>query len=172
MSRHQQAAVATSVCLAIGLIAAVAYMSLSPRENEPLLAWDDTAVVARGEAIYAAQCATCHGANGQGQSASDSIASSAPLAPPHDGSGHTWQHPDFALIQLTKAGEADASCKTLDKDTMPQFEEVLSDREIVDVLSYIKSKWPADIRAEHDAVNHLYRGQNAAVRDLLDLADS
>ncbi len=160
------------MCLAIGLMLAGAFTLLSPREVEPLLTWDDSAVVARGQAIYAAQCAACHGVNGQGQSAADGVASSAPLAPPHDGSGHTWQHPDYALIQLTKAGESDASCKSLDKDAMPKFEEALSDRQIVDVLSYIKSKWPTDIRAEHDAVNHLYRGQNAAVRDMLDLTDS
>ncbi|MCC2634961.1 MAG: cytochrome c, partial [Ramlibacter sp.] len=37
--------------------------------------------------------------------------------------------------------------------TMPAYEGVLSDAEIVAVLSYIKSQWPADIRRKHDELN-------------------
>ncbi|WP_181164689.1 c-type cytochrome [Amaricoccus solimangrovi] len=55
---------------------------------------------------------------------------------------------------------------------MPRFATALSDRDIVDVLSYIKSTWPADIRARQDEINRLYATQNAAVRDLLDLGRS
>jgi hypothetical protein len=52
---------------------------------------------------------------------------------------------------------------------MPRFEQTLTDRDVIDVLSYIKSTWAAEIRAEQDAVNRLYGSQNAAVRNLLDL---
>jgi mono/diheme cytochrome c family protein len=142
------------------------------REDTPLLAWDDAAVVARGRALYAAQCAACHGTNGEGQATANDPVSSAPLAPPHDASWHTWQHPDFALIQLTKAGASTVACRALDQNAMPRFEQALSDRQIVDVLSYIKSTWPAEIRAEQDEINRLYRSHNAAVLDLLDLEDS
>ena len=55
---------------------------------------------------------------------------------------------------------------------MPEFGQALSDREIVDVLSYIKSTWSENIRVRHDEINLLYEGQNTAVRELLDLSDS
>jgi len=50
---------------------------------------------------------------------------------------------------------------------MPKFERTLTDAEIVAVLSYIKSLWPADIRAQQDSLNRLYAAENAAVRRLL-----
>jgi len=33
------------------------------------------------------------------------------------------------------------------------FEGLLSDREIIASLAYIKSTWPSDIQARHDAMN-------------------
>lgn len=157
------------VCVLIGSVVAAAYTYRWMHEDVPqhsrLLEWDDAAVVAQGKTLYAMNCAGCHGANGEGQTA----ASGAPLAPPHDGSGHTWQHPDFALVQLTKDGVSTAACLTLDENAMPRFEQALTDREILDILSYIKSTWPAAIRAKHDEINSLYSSQNAAIRDLLDL---
>lgn len=54
---------------------------------------------------------------------------------------------------------------------MPRFEQALTDREVVDILSYIKSTWPPEIRAEQDKTNGLYARQNAVIRDLLELPD-
>jgi mono/diheme cytochrome c family protein len=158
-------------CVLIGSAAAVLYAYLA-REDTPLLAWDDLAVVARGQALYEAHCAGCHGANGEGQTAAKGAAPSATPAPPHDSSGHTWQHPDFALIQLTKTGKSTVVCQTLDATAMPKFGLVLTDREILDILSYIKSTWPTEIRAEHERINALYKSYNAAMRSLLDLPES
>jgi mono/diheme cytochrome c family protein len=71
-------------------------------------------------------------------------------APPHDASGHTWHHPDQLLFDITKHGVAKAA-KLPGYDTaMPAFDGVLSDAEIVAVLSWIKSQWPAEIR-KHQA---------------------
>ncbi len=156
-------------CVLIGIAAAFAYFQLSREETVALLAWDDATVVARGRVLYAAQCAGCHGQKGEGQVAVAGSVPAGPLAPPHDGSGHTSQHPDFALVQLTKQGVSDVTCQTLDENGMPQFQEVLSDREILDILAYVKSRWPAAIRAEHDKVNRLYSDYNAAMKKLLKL---
>ena len=35
----------------------------------------------------------------------------------------------------------------------PGFEGVLSDEDILAVLSWIKSRWPASIRKQHDEIN-------------------
>jgi mono/diheme cytochrome c family protein len=170
MGRRAQAAAGVLVCAGL-VVAALFYARLSSYADLTLLAWNDAAVVARGQALYAARCAACHGIDGEGQSAASNPDSSAPLAPPHDASGHTWRHPDFALVQLTKSGASAVTCLELDENAMPRFEQTLTDRDVIDVLSYIKSTWPAEIRAEQDAVNRLYGSQNAAVRDLLDLKD-
>jgi mono/diheme cytochrome c family protein len=170
MGGRVQIAAGAVACAGL-VVAAVAYARLSTEAEVTLLAWNDAAVVSRGQALYTARCAACHGVNGEGQSAASDPDSSTPLAPPHDASGHTWRHPDFALVQLTKSGASAVTCLELDENAMPRFEQTLTDREVIDVLSYIKSTWPEEIRAEQDAVNRLYGSQNAAVRNLLDLKD-
>lgn len=129
-------------------------------ESASMLYPDNPQIVAKGKVLYAAECASCHGSNGEGQAnwATESTAEN-PLAPPHDGSGHTWQHPDQALFQLTKYGTSDIACRTLNADAMPGFDQLLSDEDVISVLSYIKSKWPAELREYHDRVNALHATQ-------------
>lgn len=161
--------------LAVGLIVAVVVARLGggalfdAGEEPALLPWEKSDVVASGRLLYADHCATCHGANGEGEKhRPGGTSASTPLAPPHDASGHTWQHPDYALVQLTKSGIATALCRRpLDEKAMPKFERTLTDAEIVAILSYIKSRWPPEIRAQQDSVNRLYATQNAAVRRIL-----
>ncbi len=125
--------------------------------NISLLKPDDPQIVATGRQIYAAECASCHGLDRKGQEgwpgrSSDGV----PLAPPHDGSGHTWQHPDHALIELTKYGTSEVACRTLDKDAMPEFQETLSDEQVIAVLSFIKAQWTPEIQSQHDEVNAVF----------------
>lgn len=115
---------------------------------------DDAAVVAQGRQIYIDACASCHGAALEGQPnwQQRNVAGRLP-APPHDPSGHTWHHPDTVLFLLTKYGPAALMKDSGYLSDMPAYEGVLSDDEIVAVLSYIKSTWPRAIRARHDAIN-------------------
>ncbi|WP_375691756.1 c-type cytochrome [Pseudooceanicola sp. LIPI14-2-Ac024] len=166
MARQATVIAAMLVLAAICVAALFAHGFGQRHAARPLLDWQDTATVARGQDIYASDCAVCHGELSAGP-VSPSEDSPASSAPPHDASGHTWEHPDFALFQLTKSGEVAALCRDIGDSDMPQFDEALSDEQILDVLSYIKSTWPADIRAEQDAVNALYKAQNEAVRMLL-----
>jgi mono/diheme cytochrome c family protein len=39
------------------------------------------------------------------------------------------------------------------RSAMPAYEGVLSDAEIIAVLSWIKSRWPAHVREKHDQLN-------------------
>jgi len=119
-----------------------------------LLRPDDAGLVAEGAAVYKENCAACHGDNLQGE---DNWRSRKPdgrmRAPPHDQSGHTWHHDDKLLFNLTKFGLAKtAGLKDYETD-MPAYDGVLSDRQITAVLSFIKSRWPAEIRAHHDTLN-------------------
>jgi mono/diheme cytochrome c family protein len=116
---------------------------------------DDQMLVAKGEAVYRESCAACHGVNLEGQT--PDWRSPGPdgrlPAPPHDETGHTWHHADTLLFQLTKYGVARVANLENYDSGMPAYEGVLTDNEIVAVLSYIKSIWPADVRERHDRLN-------------------
>jgi len=132
--------------------------------NEPaidpdvMLASDDTGTVALGRGVYAEHCASCHGDRLQGQPDWRSRLPDGRLpAPPHDADGHTWHHPDAALFALTKFGPARVIGHPTYVSDMPAYAEVLSDTEIVAVLSFIKSTWPPAIRDRHDRINDAAR---------------
>ncbi|MEK9660704.1 MAG: cytochrome c [Alphaproteobacteria bacterium] len=106
----------------------------------------DRDLVALGADIYAAQCASCHGNALEGQPNWRERGLDGKLpAPPHDATGHTWHHDDATLFGLTKYGPAGFSGTDYASD-MPAYENVLSDREILAVLAYIKSTWPSAVR--------------------------
>lgn len=95
-----------------------------------------------GEALYAAHCASCHGASLEGEENWKSIGEDGLLpAPPHDATGHTWHHSDRLLFSITKEG-SEVVIGNGYKSNMPGFGSVLSDDEISDVLGFIKSSWP------------------------------
>lgn len=104
--------------------------------------------IAQGKGIYADHCAACHGVDLEGQPNWRMRNADGRLpAPPHDPSGHTWHHPDQVLFAVTKYGPAATAGQGYQSD-MPAFDGVLTDQEIIDVLTYIKSTWPDDIRHE------------------------
>jgi len=95
-----------------------------------------------GRATYSQYCASCHGANLEGQANWKRRLSTGRLpAPPHDSSGHTWHHSDSVLFRITKEGPAAVVGNGYESD-MPGFSSVLNDQQIRDVIDYIKSTWP------------------------------
>jgi mono/diheme cytochrome c family protein len=93
-----------------------------------------------GRALYTANCASCHGADLEGQPDWMKRLPSGRLpAPPHDDTGHTWHHSDRQLFTIVKFGLA-AISPGYESD-MPAFEGKLSDEQITKVFEYIKSTW-------------------------------
>lgn len=139
------------VLLAVaGFVGYQYYRAAMPR---PGLTPGDAEVVALGEALYAEHCASCHGTSLQGQpNWQQRLANGRLPAPPHDASGHTWHHPPEQLFELTKRGPAALVGGGYESD-MPAYAGVLSDAEIWAVLSYLKSRWPEDIRRRHDRLS-------------------
>ena len=114
----------------------------------------------RGRAIYAANCASCHGENLEGQPDWKSRLPSGRLpAPPHDASGHTWHHPDGVLIRITREGPAAIVGGGYESD-MPGFADVLSDDEIRAVLDFIKSTWPDRERNHQAEISRREKGES------------
>lgn len=113
----------------------------------------DAGLVARGQQVYAANCAACHGTNLEGQpNWRERKANGRLPAPPHDATGHTWHHDDQTLFGLTKYGLAALVGRPVETD-MPAYAETLSDEEIWAVLAYIKSRWPENVRARQAEIS-------------------
>ena len=106
----------------------------------------------RGRQLFASTCASCHGANLEGQpNWRHRLPNGRLPAPPHDVSGHTWHHSDRDLFDMIKRGmpEVIPGYQT----DMAAYKDVLSDADIWAVLSFIESTWPAEIRARQQRMN-------------------
>ena len=123
------------------------------KDNVIKLIPNDLSIVTLGQNIYSENCASCHGINLEGQKNWQNRDDEGYLpAPPHDETGHTWHHPDEYLFQMTKYGiEKIIGKKYL--NNMPAYENILTDKEIVSVLSFIKSTWPSQIQEIHNNIN-------------------
>ncbi len=122
------------------LAAATLTMWRVNRTSEKLVTAE--AVIALGRGLYDENCASCHGANLQGQPDwKIPLENGRYPAPPHDATGHTWHHADALLEQIIRDGSAAVVGNGYESD-MPGFGDILSDDQIAAVLAYIKSTWP------------------------------
>lgn len=132
-----------------GALAALAVWAGSGDEPPSLTVMGETvgpATIELGQEVYAESCASCHGADLEGQPDWRRRLDDGRMpAPPHDETGHTWHHADGQLFTITKNGVG-AVVPGYESD-MPAFEGILSDAEIIAVLAYIKSTWPERQRA-------------------------
>jgi len=122
-----------------------------PAERAAESSTEDSAlpeIIIQGKAVYADNCASCHGENLEGevnwklQNEDGSFRS-----PPHTADGHTWHHADRVLIEAIKEGGARFEGLNIGgSSTMPAFADTLSDEEITAVLAFIKSTWPEDVQ--------------------------
>jgi S-disulfanyl-L-cysteine oxidoreductase SoxD len=118
----------------------------------------NAATVADGRQLYLRRCASCHGQRLQGQllwEVRDQFFGRR--APPHDPSGHTWQHSDEELFQVTKFGRFSATPPEL-KSYMPAYASNLSDDQILSIIAYIKATWPLGLRVSQALLNPGFQG--------------
>ncbi len=120
------------------------------------------AIIAKGQEIYAANCANCHGANLEGEpNWKEQNEDGSFRAPPHDENGHTWHHGDVTLMDAIQKGGARLNDLNIGgTSNMPAFEEILTPEEITAVLTYIKSTWPEDVQAIQWEVTQRERAQS------------
>jgi mono/diheme cytochrome c family protein len=105
------------------LSGAILFALLSVRPSEPLASAE---VLALGERVFADNCASCHGPQGEGHVLVN--------APALDSSEHAWHHPDGQIQLLIKNGGV----------LMPSFADILNDEEIEAVIRYLQTWWMAD----------------------------
>ena len=146
----------SGIAAAIVVVTAIAALGYAGWENAHpgFIDPSDQTLVMQGRQIYSNHCASCHGADLQGQrNWRERMPNGRLPAPPHDESGHTWHHPDNVLIDLVKNGLVPGRTAPYGyKSDMPAYANTLSDTEIVAVLAYIKSKWPAKVLEAQRAV--------------------
>jgi len=110
--------------------------SAAPVTSMPTRDHDITQIV-RGAAVFKQNCATCHGANGEGapnwrkRDANDKFP-----APPLTGGGHTWHHPLTSLRHTIRNGTLAIG------GSMPGWKDKLSNEDIDAVIVWFQSKWP------------------------------
>lgn len=138
----------------VAFLAGIAFNPFANKATEHALRPDDAKLIAAGGRVYMTQCASCHGAQLEGQPEWRTRGANGLLpAPPHDADGHTWHHPDELLFRITKFGVASVIGDPNYKTSMPVYEATLSDQDIIGVLSWIKAQWPAATRQQHDQMN-------------------
>jgi mono/diheme cytochrome c family protein len=96
----------------------------------------DAELARAGESLYLQQCAACHGVDLRGApnwKTPNDDGSYPP--PPHDSTGHTWQHSDATLIDLILNGSA------FEQSRMPAFAGRLSEDQVWAIIEYLKSQW-------------------------------
>ena len=130
------------------------FITYSNKSNASInLNTTDNSIIENGKQIYAKNCASCHGVNLEGQKNWMSrLPDGLMPAPPHDQTGHTWHHPDRYLFMVTKYGIEEFIGEKY-PNNMPAYKDILSDKEIIAVLSYIKSTWPTKIKEIHNKIN-------------------
>jgi mono/diheme cytochrome c family protein len=135
---HRKAILLAGVSLAAAAVAVLWFDCGGHSGADPT----NAVLVERGREIYAGHCASCHGAQLEGQANWQQALPNGRLpAPPHDPSGHTFHHPDEVLFRMVKVGKSAG-----DETDMPIFGGVLSDDEIWAVLAFIKSTWPEAVQ--------------------------
>ncbi|NQV82983.1 MAG: cytochrome c [Rhodospirillales bacterium] len=122
---------------------------------------DNAALVARGQAVYAEQCASCHGEELEGEMEWRTRNADGTLkAPPHDETGHTWHHSDLQMFDYTQKG-GQAVAPPGFTSAMPAFGVdyggALSDEDVWAVLSFIHSRWPAKVIDRQRQINERAR---------------
>lgn len=139
-------------------LTAAAALGLAACSDKP-----DPDLLARGAGVYAAHCGSCHGARLEGQPNWKSrLPDGKRPAPPHDDSGHTWDHTDKWLFHVVESGMIPPFVRPGRESGMPAFGDKLSDAEIRAVIAYIKSQWSDETRRRRD---ELLASRRTSARD-------
>jgi mono/diheme cytochrome c family protein len=105
---------------------------------------------ARGAALYLNQCSTCHGRDGKGR---------GDLLPPLAGNAAVFEHNPASLINIMLNGAGRIVVNGVpDSYRMTPFRVLLSDEEIADIATFIRSSWGNDAGSVGVTQVHELRG--------------
>jgi mono/diheme cytochrome c family protein len=102
----------------------------------------DSALIARGAALFQQHCAQCHGTRAEGTPdwrRRDADGFFPP--PPLDDTAHAWHHPLPMLRAMIRDGSPPGQGR------MPAWGATLSDQDIDAVIAWIQSLWSPEVYA-------------------------
>jgi mono/diheme cytochrome c family protein len=100
----------------------------------------DTARLQRGQALYADHCAACHGKSGEGGRTAQGLWAVPALA----GNRLLVQEPATNLVRLVALGGFGVETQGHQRPfSMPGFAFTLSDEQIADIVTFLRSSWGA-----------------------------
>jgi mono/diheme cytochrome c family protein len=96
----------------------------------------DKNLLARGERVFLANCAVCHGNGGEGKPGWQQPGPDGKLLPPPlDGNGRVWRLSSSQMKQFVHQGSPEG------RANMPAWQGKLSEQEIDEVVTWITSLW-------------------------------
>jgi len=102
--------------------------------------WYTQAQVDRGQQLFLANCASCHGAAAQGvPDWNKPLANGKYPPPPLNGTAHAWHHPLKGLKKTIEMGGLSLG------GTMPGFGHTLNEADREALVSFFQNKWPQPI---------------------------
>ena len=119
------------------------FLSLTsfPAEASKINRGYDPLMLEKGQALYQANCAGCHGMNAEGTIKNwqerDEYGNLPP--PPLNGTAHTWHHPIKSLAHTIRNGTQTIG------GNMPPWRDKLTDEEIFEIIIWLTSLWPDEI---------------------------
>lgn len=114
------------------VVVSVFFILRAQRTAQPLAGAE---LIARGEHLYAQNCAACHGGNGEGHV--------IPEAPALNGNEHAWHHADGQLQRTILDGG----------QIMPPFREKLSRQDAAAIIRFIQAWWQDGQLASQQSVS-------------------
>ncbi len=109
--------------------------ALRPASDPAGVALAAPEVLAQGEIIYDQTCASCHGADGEGN-----------IGPALNGSMHSWHHVDDQIRSVILDGRPGTA--------MVGHRDHLTEEEVEAVISYFKAWWTPEQREMQQAGRH------------------
>ncbi len=104
--------------------------------------------VQQGSRLYRANCAACHGDQGQGAPNWKQPGTDGKYPPPPlNGTGHAWHHPQPVLMSTIKNGTQRIG------GNMPPWRGRLTDDDIGAIIVWMQSRWPDELYQAWERAN-------------------
>ncbi|PLY12704.1 MAG: cytochrome C oxidase Cbb3 [Sedimenticola sp.] len=112
----------------------------APAQRPPIERWYSQVQVARGNALFQENCASCHKPDASGTpNWRETNAEGKYPPPPLNGTAHAWHHPLSILRRTVRMGGVPLG------GTMPGFGNKLNSGQVDYILAWVQSHWSDEI---------------------------
>ena len=135
------------IIAAIGMLSACSDEKIT--ETDPPTRWYNPEQLSQGQALFANNCAACHGSMGEGVNDWKTVDEDGFFpAPPINGSAHAWHHSLEVLLRTVNVGG------TALGGSMPGFNDRLTESEQRSVIAAFQEYWSDEIYQKWHVINN------------------